>query len=66
MRDFLDANGNIIEKLYRMAVSTGQEQHIEACSLALVNKKIVIRKAVVYHYFGLIKYMHSFCLRSLW
>ena len=32
MRDFLDAKGNLIEKLYRKAVSRGQEQHIEACT----------------------------------
>ena len=32
MRDILDANGNVIEKLYRKAVTSGQEQHIEACT----------------------------------
>ena len=37
MRDFLDANGNVIEKLYRMAVSRGQEQHIEACTFQQEN-----------------------------
>ena len=37
MRDFLDANGNVIEKLYRMAVTSGQEQHIEACTFQQEN-----------------------------
>jgi len=63
VRDILDAKGNLIEKLYRMAVTSGQEQHIEACTSQQENSNT--RKAVVYHYFGLIKNMHSFCLRSL-
>ena len=39
MRDFLDAKGNLIEKLYRKAVSRGQEQHNEACTCQQENSK---------------------------
>jgi len=40
VRDLLDAKGNVIEKLYRKAVSSGREQHIEACTCQQQNSNM--------------------------